>query len=292
MNEPEKPIEEFFLESLLKICFAGIWIVTAVDFYFTGLVLERSMIVNSAVIFAVVTAFLFYRYGYFKAAVISITFIITAAMFYQSIKADSITTSSMAVIMVVGFSYSVLLKGKFAVWLHLFTLLGVTVVFAWLASHPLRYGKPDATDIIVAGVTYGILYFVIAYSTRILKNRYDYMVQRLAEKNRELSDKAHEIETQNEELVQSQENLFQMNSHLESLVEARTREVKKQNEQLIKYAYSNAHHVRGPVARVLGLIQLSKMDAGLDFPFLFLKIEEQVVEIDQVVKSINKELQV
>lgn len=214
-----------------------------------------------------------------------------ATMFYQSIQADSITTSSMAVIMVIGFGFSVLLKGKLPLYLHALTLVGMAIIFAWLAMHPQRYGKPDASDIIIAGVTYLVLYLIIAYSSLILKQRYDEAFKTLASQNLELIEKSHEIETQNEELTQSQENLFQLNSHLESLVEERTREVHKQNEQLIRYAYSNAHHVRGPVARVLGLIQLAKMEIHLDYPFLFQKIEEQTKEIDEVIKGINKELE-
>jgi len=164
-------------------------------------------------------------------------------------------------------------------------------VFFWLAAHPTQYGKTGPNDIIVAGVTYIILYLVIAYSSLILKRRYDEAFKTLASRNLELIEKTNEIETQNEELVLSQENLYQLNVHLESKVEERTREVQKQNEQLIRYAYSNAHHVRGPVARVLGLIQLSKMETDLDYPFLFQKIEEQTKEIDAVVKEINKELE-
>ncbi|HEY5825606.1 MAG TPA: hypothetical protein VIT44_14625 [Cyclobacteriaceae bacterium] len=292
MKQPAKPIENFFLESLLKMCFASILIVTGVDYYFIGLESVRSIIVDSAVFFAIITTTILYKFGYLTQAVIWIGLVIMSAMFYQSIVADAITTSSMAVVMVVGFTYSVLLSGKISIFLHCLTLLGMFLVFTWLALHPLQYGQTNTNDIIVAGVTYGILYGIIAYSSRILKSRYDEMVRSLARKNNELIEKAHEIETQNEELVQSQENLFQINTHLETLVDERTKEVKRQNEQLIKYAYSNAHHVRGPVARVLGLIRLSKMETDLDFPYLFQKIEEQTLEIDEVVKGINKELEI
>jgi signal transduction histidine kinase len=124
-----------------------------------------------------------------------------------------------------------------------------------------------------------------------MKRRYDDALKTLAEQNIELIEKTNEIETQNEELMQSHENLNNMNMHLESLVHERTREVQTRNEQLVRFAYSNAHDVRGPVARVLGLIQLSKMEADLDYPFLFKKIEEQTKEIDEAVKGINRELE-
>jgi len=291
MNTFAKPIEEFFFESLLKVSLFGVLVVLTVDYYFTGLIVARSAIINFSILAAIIIAFVLYRSGNFTVAVLMIAFITMAAMFYQSIEADTITTSSMAVVMVVGFSFSVLLKGKLPWILHVFTLAGMSVIFTWLALHPLRYSKPDASDIIVAGVTYQILYFVLAYSSKILKGRYDEAIKNLAATNMELVEKSHEIETQNEELTQSQENLFHLNSHLESLVEERTKEVQRQNEQLIHYAYSNAHHVRGPLARVLGLIQLSKMEANLDYQFLFQKIEEQSKEMDEVVKSINRALE-
>ena len=214
-----------------------------------------------------------------------------AAMFYQSITADSITTSSMAVVMVIGFGFSVLLKGRLPILLHGIVLAGMTSVFAWLALHPFEYGKPDASDIIVAGITYGVLYTTIAYSAWQLKQRYDEAFTNLHNANSELIEKSHEIEAQNEELIQSQENLYQLNTHLESLVEERTVEVKNQNERLIRYAYANAHHLRGPVARVLGLIQVARMATDLDYAFLFGKIEEQTFEIDHVIKGINRELE-
>lgn len=292
MSQSKKPIEEFFLESLLKISLISILIVMVVDFYFTRFMLIRSLIVNSSVLFAIVTTYIFYKRGYFTLSVLWIGFVIMAAMFYQSIEADSITTSSMAVVMVIGFGFSLLLKGRMPFMLHVISLSGMTIVFSWLAMHPSRYGKPDASDIIVAGITYGVLYIILAYSSWKLKQRYDEAIQQLAATNIELIEKTHEIETQNEELLQSQENLFQLNNHLESLVDARTKEVKDQNERLVRYAYTNAHHLRGPVARLLGLVQLSKMEVNLDYYFLFQRMEEQAYEIDEVVRSINKELDV
>ncbi|GHN00650.1 hypothetical protein WSM22_21390 [Cytophagales bacterium WSM2-2] len=291
MIERVKPIEEFFLESLLKLCLISILVIMTVDFYFTRFALNLSMIVDTSILFAITSASLLYKRGFFKLAVLLLASIVMAVMFYQAIEADTITTSSMAVIMVVGFGFSVLLKGRLSMIMHLITVTGMILIFTWQSLHPLRYSKPNANDIVVAGVTYVALYIVIAYSATLLKKRYDEAFENLASKNLELIEKSNEIETQNEELVQSQENLHNLNTHLESLVDERTREVHRQNEQLIRYAYSNAHHVRGPVARVLGLIQLSKMETDLNYPYLFQKIEEQTKEIDEVVKGINKELE-
>lgn len=287
----EKPIEKVFLESLLKLCLISILVVIGTDIYFTRFAVVRSLIVNSSVLFAILTAFLLYHKGYYRLTVYLTAGIILAAMFYQSIAADTITTSSMAVIMVVGFSFSVLLKKSDLQIAHPLTMVGMTVVFAWLAAHPQRYGKPDASDIIVAGITYGMLYFILAYSAWILKRRYDRALEILARQNSELIEKSYEIEAQNEELLQGQENLSQLNNHLEQKVAERTYQLENQNQRLVRYAFSNAHHLRGPVARLLGLIYLSKLESATDFPELFDKIEEQAKEIDEVIKRINKELE-
>jgi signal transduction histidine kinase len=106
----------------------------------------------------------------------------------------------------------------------------------------------------------------------------------------ELKNRTEEIETQNEMLTESQLRMHEMNQHLESLVDEKTQNIKRQNEILMSYAYANAHHVRGPVARVLGLITLSKLDTDLSYPWLFEKIEQETNEIDRIIKRISEDL--
>ncbi len=107
----------------------------------------------------------------------------------------------------------------------------------------------------------------------------------------ELREKTNEIEAQNEELIQSQESLNEINLHLETLVEDRTKKIRTQNETLVKYAYTNAHHVRGPVARVLGLIELSRMKTDLNYSWFFEKVEHETRAIDLIIKRIGSELE-
>jgi signal transduction histidine kinase len=118
--------------------------------------------------------------------------------------------------------------------------------------------------------------------------RNDEFNQRLLSK---LRDKSDEIAAQNEELMQSEENLSRVNLHLENLVEERTKKIREQNEALLKYAYANAHHVRGPVARVLGLIEISKMKTDLDFPWFFEKVENEAKTIDTILKRIANDFE-
>jgi hypothetical protein len=71
----------------------------------------------------------------------------------------------------------------------------------------------------------------------------------------------------------------------------RTAKVHAQNEKLLKYTYTNAHYLRGPVARLLGLINIQKLEPNPDYNFFFCNMEDQALEIDSVVKQINSELE-
>ncbi len=106
----------------------------------------------------------------------------------------------------------------------------------------------------------------------------------------ELKDKSNEIEAQNEELTQSQQNLSEMNFNLEDLVKKKTRNIELQNKQLTDYAHANAHHVRGPLARLLGLFQLLKMEKDLDHQWYFEKMEHEALEMDKITKRISRDL--
>ena len=149
------------------------------------------------------------------------------------------------------------------------------------------YHLPDA---ITAAITYSTLYFILTFATGILKGSYDRIHENLSTQNIELAEKAHEIELKNKALLEVQESLNTLNANLEKIVDERTAKIKKQNELLVKYSYTNAHDLRGPVARLLGLAAISKIDTTLDAPDLIHKMEMQAKEIDEVVKRINIEL--
>ena len=98
-----------------------------------------------------------------------------------------------------------------------------------------------------------------------------------------LKEKSAEIARQNKELNN-------LNAHLEELVEKKTENIRKQNEVLVSYAHSNSHHLRAPVARLLGLLHLSKLEKEVDYPQFINKVEKEANTIDEVVRDISKEI--
>ncbi|MFM8913628.1 MAG: hypothetical protein ACKOE6_12055, partial [Flammeovirgaceae bacterium] len=279
----KQSIEHFFLSLLLKLALLALVLVTVTDVFFTTERPSTILLIDGSIGLAIGLSFFFFKRQKFEVAVLIIGGLTVTAMCYQAITANHITNTSMAVVMVIGFGFSVLLTGTLLAAVHTLTLMAMAGVFGWNATHPLDYGQSDSSTIVVIGITYFILYFIVCYSSYVIKLRYNEMTAELRDKNFDLIEKSNEIEAQNEELIQSQETLHGLNTHLEEIVEQRTREVHRQNEQLIKYAYTNAHHLRGPVARLLGLIQVSKLDKQMDRGFIFEKIQQQAIEIDDVV---------
>lgn len=99
----------------------------------------------------------------------------------------------------------------------------------------------------------------------------------------------NEILAQNEELKSIQEDLTRANNNLEILVKERTKKLELQNETLITYSYMNSHIFRGPVCRLLGLLQLMKVEKDEEGKVLLQQYLYQEVEsIDNVVKDISK----
>lgn len=67
--------------------------------------------------------------------------------------------------------------------------------------------------------------------------------------------------------------------------------LRKRNQKLMRFAFFNAHHVHGPVARMLGLVELVKIDTETDCWWYVQTISNEVKDLDRIIKSIGKELE-
>lgn len=273
-----KNIEKFFLSTILLISIGGVFLVLL-----SNILLFRedtlSIFISAAILCACIIAYSL-RLKYPTIAVLTLTSVALAAMSYQRLTVPN-TTTTLSVVMIVGFIFSVMLKGRIMWIMHAITFVIINTIFV-LHLH----------DAVTAAITYSVLYFILTYATGVLKASYDRIHQYLRDTNIALNDKAKEIEAQNEELIQIQDNLNELNSNLEKIVNERTEKIQVQNELLIKYSYTNAHHLRGPVARLLGLATIYKLERETNPDFFIEKMVEQANEIDSVVKKINTDLDI
>jgi hypothetical protein len=100
-----------------------------------------------------------------------------------------------------------------------------------------------------------------------------------------------DLQRLSEELNQKNNELSFLNSSLEVKIEKRTELLKLQNQRIRNLAFTNAHQVRARIARIIGLMEVSKYNiTEEEREFYECKIKENVIELDNLTKSISKEL--
>lgn len=101
-----------------------------------------------------------------------------------------------------------------------------------------------------------------------------------------------ELQETQEELIAKNEEYEAINRNLEALVKERSEQIESKNRQIIDYANINAHKVRGPLARIMGLVNISHFsDDPNDLKSLFQKLGPPSEELNLIIGEINKTLE-
>jgi hypothetical protein len=91
-------------------------------------------------------------------------------------------------------------------------------------------------------------------------------------------------------IKQQRKEIVQMNEILEDRVKQRTEELENQNKQLAEYIFINSHLLRGPLSRVLGLVNLIEYEEGAKEKQSIQHLRTAANELDAVVKKISETL--
>ena len=168
-------------------------------------------------------------------------------------------------------------------------LIGMVSVFLWAppwltnarANSPLTtFAQLTVDYLIIAGL-------IALFALYVRKN---FTTYRTKAENRyeQLRKVMRTVVEQNRELATREEETRAINENLEVLVRERTREVEAQNQALAEYAFINAHMLRGPVCRIIGLLQLMEY-SGEKYPAEELqKIKSVAEQLDEQIRKINQ----
>ena len=154
------------------------------------------------------------------------------------------------------------------------------------------------------GIVFNFMFLSIAIGESIqdtyrLKNEADTKLILEYKKNDELKEKVNReleqlvkertivLEEQNVEIQKQKEEIRKMYENLEVLVQKRTFQLEERNSKIKEYSFSNSHLVRGPLARILGLINIMKIENNISLD-LFQMIEMNAKELDEVVREMNR----
>ncbi len=128
--------------------------------------------------------------------------------------------------------------------------------------------------------------------------------------NRNIEIQNEEIQTQSEELMESQESLFvahheierqkaeleNKNVELERSLDDKSKDLLQTNQQLVsqnnglqQFSYTVSHNLRGPVASMLGLINIHRLSTDDDDKAsIFSQLEKSVLSLETVITDLNK----
>jgi signal transduction histidine kinase len=128
------------------------------------------------------------------------------------------------------------------------------------------------------------LFMLQLNNSRILK-KYSTSLEEL------VSERTEELRSTVDELNHANEELTSMNDGLDLMVKNRTTELEERNYQLTEYAFINSHLLRAPLARILGLTDLIRMEStDPKTQELMDKLFNSCEELDEIIKLMSTQL--
>ncbi len=152
-------------------------------------------------------------------------------------------------------------------------------------------------------------FLLVFYIQKRKKNQLLFLrTAKIEEQTKEIERQHLAILQQNQTLIEAQtiikeqnKKLIDYNHILEDQVEERTQQLKQtnselieQNTQLEQYGYMTAHNLRGPVARILGLVSIlnTKEPADHANQFILENVQKETNHLDSVIQDMNQILDI
>lgn len=158
----------------------------------------------------------------------------------------------------------------------------------WL---PFTFSGPEQIKPVFRDIDFVAVGLIFIYFFVLLKNEYRFFRKQLGRKNKQLKRLVETLSYQNAELESQQAKIEMINNNLESIVSEHTRKIQEKNKELSEYAFINAHLVRAPLCRIMGLVNLIEMEHGQQASRSDLQDIAQIAgEIDLIVRKINEKL--
>ncbi len=138
------------------------------------------------------------------------------------------------------------------------------------------------------GLNYLLTCVLIIAFALYVKGKLLYYHQRISQRSRQLNQIAQTLNLQNQQLAIRQDATRIINENLEVLVEQRTREAELKSKELTEYAFINAHMLREPLCRIIGILYLIENENSHRLPEHIAEIKHLTLHIDNHVREINR----
>jgi signal transduction histidine kinase len=169
-------------------------------------------------------------------------------------------------------------------------LIGMVCCFLWAPSWLGMAGVNGRLTMTFAQQTvdYLIIAGLIALFALYVRKNFTTYRSKAANRYEQLRKIMRTLLEQNRELATREEETRAINDNLEALVRERTREVEAQNKALAEYAFINAHMLRGPVCRIIGLLQLMEHSAEKYPAGQVQRMKAVAEQLDEQIRKINQ----
>jgi signal transduction histidine kinase len=174
---------------------------------------------------------------------------------------------------------------------YTFLLLYGITLFIFSQIYSVETPSPDGDLYFVLSIQFIFIIVTIALLlfTFYLKSRFTSYRKYIELTNARLMNSTQNIAAQTAQQQTLNIELSAIQNNLEELVEAKVKEVRQMSAVLREYAFVNAHHVRAPLARILGLINLlDKHGMSADTANVVNAIQSEAQEMDKIIKKIDQ----
>jgi signal transduction histidine kinase len=137
---------------------------------------------------------------------------------------------------------------------------------------------------------YFVTCLLLSTFTLYVRKKFNHYRSQAEHRNNQLEKIAQTLTSQHEMLVREQAEIESINSNLEQIIHERTRQIEDTNKALSEYAFINAHMLRAPLSRIIGLSDLMERDAVGVSNNKALEIKTLAGSMDKVVRKITDAL--
>jgi hypothetical protein len=204
---------------------------------------------------------------------------------YRGLVLNEFNEITCTLLITVGFISALVSKPKTG-W-----ILKSLLLFALVAVLFKNYNTMSTLTLVRHAIPYIVIYCVVTICSGLLKSRYEANQERLKEMVDLLNAKNKKINDQHAMLKKNFSQLADLNGNLEHIINEKTCRISEMNKQLAEIAYANAHTIRGPLARILGLINLARLEPHKN-SFYIGKINEQALDMDETLLIVTKQIEV
>lgn len=174
-------------------------------------------------------------------------------------------------------------------WQQLSILGTYLIVFIVLTEYPVLFGASNPNVVTLSVWQLSLDYLVIAIILTafllFLKNKFVTYRKGIEHRHVQLQKLSEIVRVQTDKLFYNQEEIKSINENLEKIIGDRIKNIAAKNQELEEYAFINAHLVRGPLCRILGLTNLMIQEENS--PQLE-SIRKKAQYVDHVTRKINE----